>query len=110
VGIVTIRLLRWLPSKWAVYACLLTCLLFLVFVSPGAPILFLSTMPASGLAVIPFGLMAFGAELAFVAFMGTVPLRRIDDAYRAGLMAFVGVYFFAFVEAVVFIQQQLGYI
>jgi hypothetical protein len=110
VGIITIRLLRWLPSKWGVYACLLTCLLFLVFVSPGAPILFLSTMPASGLAVIPFGLMAFGAELVFVAFMGAVPLRRMDDAYRAGLMAFVGVYFFAFVEAVVFIQQQLGYI
>jgi hypothetical protein len=110
VGIFTVRFLRWLPSRWLVYACILTCLLFLVFVSPGAPILFLDTMPATGLAVIPFGLMAFGAVLAFVTFMGAVPLRHIDDAYRAGLMAFLGVYFFAFVEAVVFIQQRLGYI
>jgi hypothetical protein len=110
IGILTVRFLRWLPSKWVVYACLLTCVLFLVFVSPGAPVLFLGTMPDSGLAITPFGVMAFGADLAFVTFMGTVPLRRIDDAYRAGLMAFVGVYFFAFVEAVVFIQQQLGYI
>jgi hypothetical protein len=110
VGILTIRILRWLPSKWIVYACILASILFLVFVSPGAPILFLDTMPASGLAVFPFGLMAFVAVLAFVTFMATVPLRRVDDAYRAGLMAFVGVYFFAFVEAVVFIQQRLGYI
>lgn len=110
VGVLTVRLFRWLPSKWLVYACLLTSLLFLVFVSPGAPILFLDTMPASGLAVLPFGLMAFGAVLGFVTFVGEVPLKRIDDAYRAGLMAFLGVYFFAFVEAVVFIQQRLGYI
>jgi hypothetical protein len=110
VGILTIRVFRWLPSKWLVYACVLACILFLVFVSPGAPILFLDTMPASGLAVMPFGLMAFIAVLAFVTFMAAVPLRRVDDAYRAGLMAFVGVYFFAFVEAVVFIQQRLGYI
>jgi hypothetical protein len=54
--------------------------------------------------------MAFGAVLGFVIFVGEVPLRRIDDAYRAGLMAFFGMYFFAFVEAVVFIQQRLGYI
>jgi hypothetical protein len=110
MGILTVRLLRWLPSKWLVYACVLAAILFAVFVSPGAPILFLDTMPADGLAVLPFGLMAFGAVLGFVTFVGEVPLRRIDDAYRAGLMAFVGVYFFAFVEAVVFIQQRLGYI
>jgi hypothetical protein len=93
-----------------VYACVLAAILFGVFVSPGAPILFLDTMPANGLAVLPFGFMALGAVLGFVTFVGEVPLRRIDDAYRAGLMAFVGVYFFAFVEAVVFIQQRLGYI
>ncbi len=110
VGVLTIRLFRWLPSRWLVYACVLAVLLFFVFVSPGAPILFLDTMPASGLAVLPFGLMAFGAVLGFVTFVGEVPLKRIDDAYRAGLMAFLGVYFFAFVEAVVFIQQRLGYI
>jgi hypothetical protein len=110
VGILTIRLFRWLPSKWLVYACVLAVSLFFVFVSPGAPILFLDTMPANGLAVLPFGLMAFGAVLGFVTFVGEVPLRRIDDAYRAGLMAFFGMYFFAFVEAVVFIQQRLGYI
>ncbi|HEY8687132.1 MAG TPA: hypothetical protein VIO57_16140 [Chloroflexota bacterium] len=110
VGILTIRLFRWLPSKWLVYACVLAILLFFVFVSPGAPILFLDTLPATGLAVLPFGLMAFGAVLGFVIFVGEVPLRRIDDAYRAGLMAFFGMYFFAFVEAVVFIQQRLGYI
>lgn len=110
IGILLLRFLHWLPSKWLVYACVLTCLLFIVFVSPGAPILFLDTMPASGLPVVPFGLMATGATLGFVTLLGTALWRHVDAAYRAGLMAFIGVYFFAFLEAVVFIQQRLGYI
>jgi hypothetical protein len=108
LGLLTIRLLRWLPSRWWVYACLLACVLFLVFVSPGGPTLFLVTMQGAGLATVPFGLLAFGGALAFVSWAGAVPLRRVDDVYRAGAMAFLGVFFFAFIEGVVFVQQQLG--
>ena len=110
LGVVTLRVFRWLPTRWWVCSCVLACALFLVFVAPGAPILFLDTLPSSGLPVAPFGFMAFAAVLAFVTFVSTVPLRRVDEAYRVGLTAYAGMYFFAFLEAVIFIQQRLGYV
>ena len=59
---------------------------------------------------MPFGFIAAAGALGFVTWVGGVGLRRIDDLYRAGIMAYLGVYFFAFLEAAVFIQQRLGYI
>lgn len=109
-GILAMRLLRRLPGGWLVYGALLTLLLYLSFVAPGGPILFLATMPALGLSAVPFGLVAALCVLGSVWWLGGVALRRVEVPYRAALMALVGVYFFAFVEAVVFLQQRLGYI
>jgi hypothetical protein len=109
-GLLAVRLLRPVPGRWLVYAVLVTAALYVSFVAPGGPILFLSTMPSMGLAAVPFGLIAAGGALLFVSWTGTIALKRMEDPFRAGLMVIFGVYFFAFVEAIVFIQQRLGYI
>jgi len=110
VGLFSVRLFRRVPGKWALCGVLLTAGLYVLFVDPGAPTLFLSTIPAMGLTAVPFGLLACAGALAFVLWLGAVVLRRVEDLYRAGMMAALGVYFFAFVEAIVFIQQRIGYI
>ncbi|GAC1444131.1 MAG: hypothetical protein NVSMB52_03130 [Chloroflexota bacterium] len=109
-GMITMRLFRKVPGRWNIYGAILTFALFVTFVKPGAPVLFLSTIPAMGLAVMPFGVLATLGALTFVTWSGYGALRRIDDVYRAGIMAFLGVYFFAFLETIVFVQQRLGYI
>jgi hypothetical protein len=55
-------------------------------------------------------LLAAGGALVLILWLGGVAFRRVEDLYRVGLMAVFGVYFFAFIEAIVFIQQRLGYI
>ena len=110
VGWLALRLLRSVRSKWVVYACLLTLALYYIFVAPGGPLFFLDTIPSLGLAAMPFGFIAAAGALGFVGWVGGVGLKRVDDVYRAGIMAYLGVYFFAFLEAAVFIQQRLGYI
>jgi hypothetical protein len=110
VGWLALRLLSRVRSRWTVYACLLTLALYYIFVTPGGPLFFLDTIPSLGLAAMPFGFIAAAGALGFVSWVGGVGLRRIDDVYRAGIMAYLGVYFFAFLEAAVFIQQRLGYI
>jgi hypothetical protein len=110
LGFFGVRLLSGVPGKWAMYGLSLGLALYLTFVSPGGPMLFLATMPSMGLRALPFGLLAAAAAAAAIIWLGVVGLRRIEDIYRAGLMALTGVYFFAFIEAIVFIQQRLGYI
>jgi hypothetical protein len=110
LGLALLRLLRRWERRWLVYALLLAAALYVAFVAPGSPMLFLSTLPSMGLSPVPFGLIATASALAFVLWMGLVALRRLEDLYRAGLMAAFGVYFFAFLEAIVFIQQRLGFI
>lgn len=110
VLLVAARVLHRVPGRWAICALLVTGALYLTFVSPGGPTFFLSTIPAMGIAAEPFGLLACAGALTFVLWLGAVVMRRMEDLYRAGLMAAFGVYFFAFVEAVVFIQQRIGYI
>jgi hypothetical protein len=109
-GWLSLRLLSSVRSRWAIYAGLLTLALYYIFVTPGGPLFFLDTIPSLGLAAMPFGFVAAVGALGFVSWVGSVALRRIDDVYRAGIMAYLGVYFFAFLEAAVFIQQRLGYI
>jgi hypothetical protein len=110
VGLVLLRLLRPVPWRWPIFAVVLTALLYLTFVRPGGPILFLSTLPAMGFNPVPFGVIATLGVLATVLWCGDVVLRRVEDIYRAGILVVVGVYFFAFLEAIVFIQQRLEYI
>jgi hypothetical protein len=110
VGWLALRLLNRVRSRWVIYACLLTLALYYVFVNPGGPLFFLDTIPSLGLAAMPFGFIAAAGALGFMSWVGSVALKRIDDMYRAGIMAYLGVYFFAFLEAAVFIQQRLGYI
>ena len=109
-GLVALRILRPVPGRWVIYAVFLTGTLYLSFVAPGGPILFLSPLPSMGLAPLPFGVIAASGALLFVLWMGATAMRRIEDPFRAALMVVSGVYFFAFVEAIVFIQQRLGYI
>jgi hypothetical protein len=109
-GWLALRLLSRVRSRWVIYTCLLTLVLYYVFVTPGGPLFFLDTIPSLGLAAMPFGFIAAVGALGFVSWVGSVALKRIDDVYRAGIMAYLGVYFFAFLEAAVFIQQRLGYI
>lgn len=109
-GLLVLRLLRPVPGRWVIYAALLSTSLFLTFVDPGGPILFLSTLPAMGLSAEPFGIVASLGALAFTGWTGLVALRRMEEPFRAGLMVVLGVYFFAFLEAMIFVQQRLGYI
>jgi hypothetical protein len=110
LGFFAVKLLSRVPGKWALYGLVLGLALYLTFVSPGGPTIVLTPMPSMGLRALPFGLLAAAAAAAAMTWLGVVALRRIEDVYRAGLMALTGVYFFAFVEAIVFIQQRLGYI
>jgi hypothetical protein len=104
-----IYLLRKLPGRWVVYACFLTLGLYLTLVVPGGPTLFLTPIPTLGLAAMPFGLIAASGSLFFMTWSAYTALRRLDDMYRAAIMAFLGLYFFAFLEASVFIEQHLGF-
>lgn len=109
IGLALLYLLRRRPGRWLLYTGYLTLALFATFVSPGFPTLFLTPMPSLGYAAVPFGLLAAGGSLLVVSLAGQGFMRRIDDIYRAGIMAFLGVYFFAFLESAVFVQQHLGY-
>lgn len=111
-GLCLMRLLGAARFRWAIYAVVLSGVLFLVFVMPGEPSVFLAlvTMPSIGLSAVPFGLMAVLGSFCVVSLVGHGALRQVDDVFRIGIMAFLGVYFFAFAEAAVFMQQQLGYI
>jgi hypothetical protein len=110
-SILMLRLLRRVPLRWPIYGVVLVLGLYALFVTPGwAPVLFLSTLPAMGFSAVPFGLLAAGATLVTVEWMGTYALRRFEDPYRAALMTVLGVYCCAFLEALVFVQQRLGVI
>lgn len=110
LGMLVMRLFRRFPGRWAIFGLILSALMYVIFVNPGVPTLFLASLPSMGFANVPFGILAALGSLAFVSWIGMTSLRRIDDIYRAGIMAFLAIYFFAFVETAVFIQQRLGVI
>lgn len=110
LGLIVLRVLRRVPGRWLLYTCFLTGVLFVTFVVPGEPTLFLVTVPSIGFSTVPYGILGALSVLALMLWLGNTLLRRIDDVFRAGVMAVVGVYFFAFVESVVFVQHQLGFI
>ncbi len=111
IGLLVVRWTQKVPGRWLIYSCFLTAVIYAVFVTPGGgPTLFLTPIPTLGLAAVPFGLLAVLGSMFFVIWMGQTALKRIDDIYRAAIMAFLGIYFIAFLEAAVFIQQRLGYI
>jgi uncharacterized membrane protein YhaH (DUF805 family) len=63
-----------------------------------------------GLTDVALGLFTTACALALMLWTSSLALKRLDDMYRAGLMAVVGIYFFAYLESVVFVQQRLGFI
>ncbi|MDQ2745025.1 MAG: hypothetical protein M3Z66_22400, partial [Chloroflexota bacterium] len=109
-GFVLLRVIPRSPVRWTIFALVLAAGLFLTFVSPGGPILFLGTMPSMGFPIAPFGLIAATAVLLLALWVGDIALRHVEDLYRVGALVALGVYFFAYVEAIVFVQQRLGYI
>ncbi len=93
---------RW---KWYLYAGVLTIAAFLLFVQPGAqspPLLFLTALP------FDLGLASVVGMAIFVVLLTMTVLRRLDDVYRAGVMAFVAIYFIAFLEALSLVQSTVA--
>lgn len=109
-GMLMMRLLSRIPGRWTLFGVVLSATLVLTFVKPGGPILFLGTLPAMGFPAVPFGVLAGAAVLLLMLWLGDVVLGRVEDVFRIALLIAVGVYFFAFLEAIVFVQQRLGYI
>lgn len=109
-GLFLIRFLGQGAARWSIFGMAAAAALFLTFVVPGGPILFLDTLPAMGYSVAPFGLIVVAAVLALLLWLADVILRHVEDPFRVGLLIIAGVYFFAFIEAIVFVQQRLGYI
>lgn len=93
---------RW---KWYVYAVAITVVLFVLFISMGAPappVLFLTGFSQNS------GLLALGGTLLFIVWMARTVLRRIDDVYRASLMAAGAFFFIGFLQALLLMQGQIG--
>ncbi len=91
--------------KWYAYAVVVAAILYAVFVdwgAPSPPLLFLSSL--SGTA----GMVAVGGMLLFVLVLTRTVLRRLDDVFRAALMAFAALYFIAFLQAIVLMQGQVA--
>jgi len=91
--------------KWYAYAVVVAAILYAVFVNWGAPsppLLFLSSL--SGTAAM----VAVGGMLLFVLVLTRTVLRRLDDVFRAALMAFAALYFIAFLQAIVLMQGQVA--
>lgn len=109
-GLLVMRVLQHIVGRWTLFAVVLAAALALTFVTPGGPVLFLTTLPAMGFPVIPFGILACAAILVLLVWLGNVLFGRVEDLFRIALLTTAGIYFFAFVEAIVFVQQRLGYI
>lgn len=109
-ALLVMRVLGRTPARWTIFSAVLTMALALTFVWPGGPILFLETLPQTGFPVVPFGMIAIGAVFLLLTWLGDLVLRGVEDLFRIALLTAAGVYFFAFLEALVFVQQRLGYI
>ena len=101
-------LARVVPSdrKWYLYPVVLAAALFLllgVMGAPSPPIFVLGALPGGAL-----GLLALVASAVFVYILSRAYLYRIEDLFRAALMAFVAVYFVAFLHALTLIQDQVS--
>jgi hypothetical protein len=110
LGLLLLRALRTFTWRWLLVIALLTAVLYALFVRPGLPILFLTTLPNLGFGAAQFVLAAIGGALLFIGVIGQTGLRRLDDIYRLAIMVFLGLFFFAFIEGALFVQQELGYI
>lgn len=91
--------------KWFVYTAVLIAALFLLFVRPGAPsppLLFVTALPYN------LGLLSIAGMAVFIIVLAWTILRRLDDVYRAAVMAFVAIYFIAFLEAITLVQGTVA--
>lgn len=91
--------------KWYAYLAVLIAGLFLLFVRPGAPsppLLFLTALPYR------LGLISVAGVAIFIFVLAWAVLRRMDDVYRAAVMAFGAVYFIAFLEAIRLVQGTVA--
>jgi hypothetical protein len=98
---------RLIPARWKWYGYLvvLTVGLFLLFVRPGVPsppLLFMTALPYH------LGLISMAGMAIFIFVLAWTFLRRMDDVYRAALMAFGAIYFIAFLEAITLVQGTVA--
>lgn len=93
---------RW---KWVAYITTLAVGLYWLFATlnaPDPPIIFLTGL--SGVTA----LVAIAGMVVVLVVLGLTILRRMEDFYRAALMAFVSLYFIAFLQALITVQGQIG--
>jgi hypothetical protein len=93
---------RW---KWSAFGVVVSALVYVLLVplgAPSPPVLFLTSF--AGLA----GVLALAGALLFTVLLNQLLLRRLDDVYRAAIMATCTLFFLGFLQALVFVQGQLG--
>lgn len=93
------------PLRWYAYIAAVAVILYLLYVvkdAPNPPIFFMTGISGA------LGLLAMGGMLVFVWVLMHGFLRRIEDFYRAGILAFASLYFLGFLEAVTIVQSQVG--
>jgi hypothetical protein len=106
--IVAYLVIAWVAPRalrWPSYAVVLAVILYLLFVAPGA-----QSPPLLVMGVLPLGLgpITVAGAAVFVIFLLRTVLWRIDDIYRAAVMAFMSVYFIAFLEALTIVQTTVA--
>lgn len=93
---------RW---KWYLYPAVLAAILYVLLdrmAAPSPPVFFLSALNGSA------ALVALVGSATFALIFGIILLRRVEDLYRAGLMAFAALYFVAFLQALILVQGQIA--
>lgn len=107
LAVVYILAFRLVSPRWrpVLFAALLAVALFIILVAlhaPFPPVLILSQLSPR------LGGVAVAGMALFVYLISRSLLRRFDETYRAGVMAFLALYFLAFLQALTVIQGQLG--
>jgi hypothetical protein len=104
VYVAAFRLIR-AAWRWYSYELLVAVVFFALFVlwsAPSPPVLFLSDLSQRS------GLIAIGGMLIFLVLFARLVLGKLEDIYRAGVLAFVGLYFIAFLQALILMQGQVS--
>lgn len=92
-------------EAWWAYTGVLAATLWLLMVALGAP--FPPVIILSGIAPAS-AWVTFGGLVLFVLILTTTMLYRFEDVYRAATMAFMSIYFLAFLQALIIVQAQLA--
>jgi hypothetical protein len=91
--------------KWYAFGITLAAFVYILLVpldAPSPPVLFLTSFVGAA------GVIAIGGACVFAVLLNRLLLRRLEDVYRAAVMSCTALFFLGFVQALVFVQGQLG--